>query len=98
VKVLKSYSRLKIREKKHNLSIPRRCPILLFYLLLKAPISYHLGILGMPGRTAYFGLLEVGKPKEGETCVISGAAGAVGSIVVQVCSAICTSNKFRLPN
>jgi len=50
----------------------------------KHPIEYSLGILGMPGRTAYFGLLEIGKPQIGETCVVSGAAGAVGSIVVQI--------------
>ncbi len=49
-----------------------------------APYSYALGVLGMPGRTAYFGLYEAGKPKAGETVVVSGAAGAVGSIVVQV--------------
>ena len=44
----------------------------------------HLGALGMPGMTAYFGLLEVGAPKEGETVVVSGAAGAVGSLVGQI--------------
>lgn len=49
-----------------------------------APISTALGVLGMPGRTAYFGLLEAGKPKPGETVVVSGAAGAVGSIVAQI--------------
>ncbi|WP_163581599.1 NADP-dependent oxidoreductase [Gracilibacillus saliphilus] len=49
-----------------------------------APISTHLGILGMTGLTAYFGLLEIGKPKQGETVVISGAAGAVGSVVGQI--------------
>ena len=48
------------------------------------PITYALGILGMPGRTAFFGLLEVGKPAQGETLVVSGAAGAVGSIVIQI--------------
>src|SRR5450759_738249 len=41
------------------------------------PPSYNLGILGMPGLTAYFGIMDIGKPKEGETVVISGAAGAV---------------------
>jgi NADPH-dependent curcumin reductase CurA len=50
----------------------------------KAPLSYYLGLLGMPGMTAYFGLLEIGKPREGETVVVSGAAGAVGSVVGQV--------------
>lgn len=49
-----------------------------------APISTHLGILGMPGLTAYFGLLDIGKPVEGETIVVSGAAGAVGSAVGQI--------------
>ncbi|MGE5411515.1 MAG: NADP-dependent oxidoreductase [Clostridiales bacterium] len=49
-----------------------------------APVSTALGILGMPGLTAYFGLLEIGKPKEGETVVISAAAGAVGSVVGQI--------------
>jgi len=49
-----------------------------------APISTALGILGMPGLTAYFGLLEIGKPQSGETVVVSGAAGAVGSIVGQI--------------
>lgn len=49
-----------------------------------APISTHLGILGMPGLTAYFGLLHIGKPQTGETVVVSGAAGAVGSAVGQI--------------
>jgi hypothetical protein len=49
-----------------------------------APISTALGVLGMPGMTAYFGLLEIGRPKEGETLFISGAAGAVGSLVGQI--------------
>ena len=49
-----------------------------------APLSYYLGLLGMPGYTAYFGLLNVGMPKEGETVLVSGAAGAVGSIVGQI--------------
>jgi hypothetical protein len=49
-----------------------------------APLPVHLGTLGMPGMTAYFGLLEVGRPKEGDTVVVSGAAGAVGSVVGQV--------------
>jgi len=46
--------------------------------------SLYLGVLGMPGRTAYFSFLEVGNPKPGETVVVSGAAGAVGSIVCQI--------------
>ncbi len=49
-----------------------------------APISTALGVLGMPGLTAYFGLLEVGQPKPGETVVVSAAAGAVGAIVGQI--------------
>ncbi len=49
-----------------------------------APISTALGILGMPGLTAYFGLLDVADPKPGDTVVISGAAGAVGSAVGQI--------------
>jgi NADPH-dependent curcumin reductase CurA len=48
------------------------------------PLSKYVGALGMPGMTAYFGLLEVGSPKEGETVVVSGAAGAVGSLVGQI--------------
>ncbi|UPM43313.1 NADP-dependent oxidoreductase [Halocatena salina] len=51
-----------------------------------APLSTYLGVLGMPGRTAYFGLLEEGKPTPGDTVVVSGAAGAVGSTVVQIAS------------
>src|SRR5699024_97982 len=49
-----------------------------------APITTNLHILGMTGLTAYFGLLDIGKPKEGETVVISGAAGSVGSTVGQI--------------
>jgi NADPH-dependent curcumin reductase CurA len=49
-----------------------------------APISASGGILGMPGLTAYFGLLEVGKLQERETVFVSGAAGAVGSVVGQI--------------
>ncbi len=48
------------------------------------PLSYYLGILGMPGLTAYFGFLEIGKPVAGETVVVSGAAGAVGMVVCQI--------------
>jgi len=50
----------------------------------KAPLSAYLGILGMTGLTAYLGLTEIGKPKKGETLVVSGAAGAVGSVVGQI--------------
>lgn len=49
-----------------------------------APISTALGVLGMPGRTAYFGTLEVAEPRPGDTMVVSGAAGAVGSVVGQI--------------
>jgi len=49
-----------------------------------APIPLWLSTLGMPGMTAYFGLLEIGKPKPGETVVVSGAAGAVGAVVGQI--------------
>ncbi len=48
------------------------------------PLTAFLGLFGMVGLTAYFGLLDVGKPKTGETLVVSGAAGAVGSIVGQI--------------
>ena len=49
-----------------------------------APLPRFLGALGMPGLTAYFGLLDIGKPKEGETVVVSAASGAVGAIVGQI--------------
>lgn len=49
-----------------------------------APISTAVGILGMPGMTAYFGLIDICDPKPGETLVVSGAAGAVGSLVGQI--------------
>jgi len=45
--------------------------------------THYLGVLGMPGRTAWFGLMEAGRPQPGDTVVVSGAAGAVGSLVVQ---------------
>ena len=45
-----------------------------------APLSAFIGVLGMPGLTAYFGLLDIGQPKAGETVLVSGAAGAVGSL------------------
>ncbi len=49
-----------------------------------APISTAVGVLGMPGMTAYTGLLEIGKPKPGETVVVAAASGAVGSAVGQI--------------
>jgi NADPH-dependent curcumin reductase CurA len=50
----------------------------------QAPLTTYLGALGMPGMTAYFGLLDVGEAAEGDTVVVSGAAGAVGSVVGQI--------------
>src|SRR5918999_2348238 len=50
--------------------------------LVSLPV--YLGALGMPGMTAYFGLLDVGRPKPGETIVVSGAAGAVGTVAGQI--------------
>ena len=49
-----------------------------------APMTKYIGALGMPGMTAYFGITEVGKIKEGDVVVMSGAAGAVGSVAGQV--------------
>ncbi|MGA2321535.1 MAG: NADP-dependent oxidoreductase [Solirubrobacteraceae bacterium] len=49
-----------------------------------AALPVYLGTLGMPGMTAYFGLLDIGRPAEGETVVVSGAAGAVGGVVGQI--------------
>lgn len=51
---------------------------------LDVPLDAHMGPLGMTGWTAYFGLLDIGQPKPGETVVVSAAAGAVGSIVGQI--------------
>jgi len=50
----------------------------------KAPLSAYLGVLGITGLTAFLGLSEIGKPKKGETVVVSGAAGAVGSVAGQI--------------
>jgi len=50
----------------------------------RVPLSYYLGVLGMPGMTAYFGLKEIGQPKAGETVLVSAASGAVGSVVGQL--------------
>jgi hypothetical protein len=50
----------------------------------QAPISYGLGITGMPGMTAYFALLDIGQPQAGETVVVSAASGAVGSVAGQI--------------
>jgi NADPH-dependent curcumin reductase CurA len=51
---------------------------------LPIPLSAHMGLLGHIGLTAYYGLLDIGKPKAGETLVVSAAAGAVGSLVGQI--------------
>lgn len=48
------------------------------------PLSYALGVLGMPGMTAYVGMVDIGRPKPGETVLVSGAAGAVGSVAGQI--------------
>ena len=50
----------------------------------RVPASCYLGVLGMPGITAWFGLFEIGQPKAGETVVVSAASGAVGSVVGQL--------------
>ncbi len=52
--------------------------------LSRAPLSTVLGVLGMPGITAYVGLLDIGQPKAGETVVVSAASGAVGAVVGQI--------------
>jgi len=49
-----------------------------------APAPVHLGVLGMTGLTAYFGLLDIGRPEAGQTVVVSGAAGAVGNVAGQI--------------
>jgi len=53
----------------------------------RVPLSYFLGCLGMPGRTAYFGMKDILAPKPGETVVVSAASGAVGSVVGQIAKA-----------
>jgi NADPH-dependent curcumin reductase CurA len=50
----------------------------------RAPVSLYIGALGIPGLTAYFGMRDIGHARAGETVVVSGAAGAVGSIAVQI--------------
>jgi len=50
----------------------------------RAPVSCYLGVLGMPGMTAWFGLFDIGQPKPGDTVVVSAASGAVGSVVGQL--------------
>jgi NADPH-dependent curcumin reductase CurA len=63
---------------------------------VNVPDQSFLGVLGMPGLTAYAGLLEIGQPKEGDTVFVSGGAGAVGSVVAQIarikgCTVIATA-------
>ena len=53
-----------------------------------------LGIFGITGLTAYFGLTDVGKPKAGDVVVVSGAAGATGSVVVQLAKALVQGNRY----
>src|SRR5205807_10324816 len=52
-----------------------------------APVSTALGVLGMPGMTAFVGLIDIGQPRAGETVVVSAASGAVGSVVGQLAKA-----------
>lgn len=53
-----------------------------------APITYSLGVLGMPGFTGWYGLMEIGKPKKGETLVVAAATGPVGSMVGQIAKSL----------
>jgi NADPH-dependent curcumin reductase CurA len=55
---------------------------------VRGPLTHHLSVLGITGLTAYFGLIEVGRPKAGETVLVSAAAGATGSVVVQLAKAL----------
>ncbi|MEZ5491594.1 MAG: NADP-dependent oxidoreductase [Gammaproteobacteria bacterium] len=66
------------------LVIDDNSPRLMKVDLNNGTLQAHLGVVGMPGRTAYFGLLELGKPKAGETLVVAAASGAVGSVVGQI--------------
>ncbi|XP_058801473.1 prostaglandin reductase 1-like [Phymastichus coffea] len=59
-------------------------PYIISGIMDDLPVSFALGMAGMPGNTAYFGLTEICQPKAGETLVVSGAAGAVGSHVGQI--------------
>lgn len=73
--------------KPHDEGWNHQNPLHSIYLLpdlKKKPISYALGVLGIPGNTAYFGLLDILKPKPGETVAVSAAAGCVGSLVGQI--------------
>ncbi|KAL1917036.1 uncharacterized protein VTP21DRAFT_5234 [Calcarisporiella thermophila] len=53
-------------------------------LVSEFPLGYFTGVLGMPGMSAYIGLIHIGRPKAGETCYVSSAAGAVGQLVGQI--------------
>ena len=55
-------------------------------LSVRGPLTHHMSVLGVNGLTAYFGLLEIGRPKAGETVVVSAAAGATGNVVGQIAS------------
>uniref|UniRef100_T1GVK8 15-oxoprostaglandin 13-reductase n=1 Tax=Megaselia scalaris TaxID=36166 RepID=T1GVK8_MEGSC len=73
--------------KPHDEGWNHQNPLHSIYLLpdlKKKPISYALGVLGIPGNTAYFGLLDILKPKPRETVAVSAAAGCVGSLVGQI--------------
>jgi len=63
---------------------PTNVPVLVIPDLEDSPLSLAIGVLGPPGNSAYFGFLEILEPKAGETLVVSGAAGAVGSHVGQI--------------
>jgi NADPH-dependent curcumin reductase CurA len=73
---VRSYSGWQTHARAHASALERIDPAI-------APVTTALGVLGMPGRTAWFGLTETGRPHAGEVVVVSGAAGAVGSLVVQ---------------
>lgn len=71
----------------YNPDVKTDSPSYLLPELGNLPVSLGVGILGMPGNTAYFGFLELCQPKAGETVVVTGAAGAVGSVVGQIAKA-----------
>ena len=56
----------------------------LYKLPWREPVTHYMSVLGVTGKTAYFGMLEIGQPKPGETVVVSAAAGAVGSVAGQI--------------
>jgi NADPH-dependent curcumin reductase CurA len=60
-----------------------------------APAPAHLGVLGISGLTAYFGLLDIGRPEPGQTVVISGAAGSVGSVAGQIARIQVPGDRYR---